>query len=362
MTRKNAVKKVLLSLYHYVCFFLLMAFVITCCTMLFVSTMQRSMGIEFTEENIHVAAKLTFLNVALISLICTIIDTIRRKITIDRPVKRIIAAAEQIAKGNYSVRVPKFRLTHQANGMNEIADCFNQMAEELSGTEAMQADFIANVSHELKTPLTVMQNYGTLLQSPDLSEEDRICYAKSISEACRRLAGLITNILRLNKLENQQIYPTAKDYSLSEQLCECLLSFETVWESREIEIETDLDEDVMIHADPELLSLVWNNLLSNAFKFTDRGGRVSVSLKRQGQDAIVSVADTGCGIAPEVGKHMFEKFYQGDASHATGGNGLGLALVKRVVDIMGGDIAVSSEVGKGSIFTVQLRREHFGSL
>ncbi len=362
MTRKNAMKKVLLSFYHYVCFFLLMAFVITCCTMLFVSTMQNSMGIEFTEENINVAARLTFWNVALLSLICTIIDAIRRKITIDRPVKKIIAAAEQITKGNYEVRVPKLRFSHQANGMDEISECFNKMAEELSGTETLQTDFIANVSHELKTPLAVMQNYGTLLQSPDLSEEDRLHYAKGVSEACRRLAGLITNILKLNKLENQQIYPTAKDYSLSEQLCECFLVFENVWESKEIEIDTDIDEDISINADPELLSLVWNNLFSNAFKFTDNGGKVSVSLKTQDNYAIVSVTDTGCGITPDVGKHIFDKFYQGDTSHATQGNGLGLALVKRVVDIIGADIAVSSEVGKGSTFTVRIRRSENGKL
>ncbi len=356
MTAKETVKKILLSLYHYLCFFLFMAFVITCCTMLFVNTMQNSMGIEFTEENINTAAKLTFWNVALISFICTIIDAARRKITIDRPVKKIIVAAEQITKGNYDVRVPKLRLSHQANGMDEIAECFNKMAEELSGTETLQTDFIANVSHELKTPLAVMQNYGTLLQSPDLSEEDRLHYAKGVSEACRRLAGLITNILKLNKLENQQIYPTAKDYSLSEQLCECFLAFENVWESKEIEIDTDIEDDIIINADPELLSLVWNNLFSNAFKFTENGGKVSVSLTTDGSFAIVRLSDTGCGITPEVGKHIFDKFYQGDTSHATQGNGLGLALVKRVVDIMQGEISVESVPGEGSTFTVKIRR------
>ncbi len=360
MIKKETAKKIFRSLYHYFCFFLLMAFVITCCTMLFVSTMQSSMGIEFTEENINAAAKLTFLNVALISLICTIIDAIRRKIMIDRPVKKIVSAANRIAKGDYSVRIPRLKTMSREDKLDEIIDCFNKMAEELAGTETLQTDFIANVSHELKTPLAVMQNYGTLLQQPDLCEEDRINYAKGVSEACRRLAGLITNILKLNKLENQQIFPTARDYSLSEQLCECFLVFENVWESKEIEIETDIDEDIGINADPELLSLVWNNLFSNAFKFTDNGGKVSVSLKTVGDSFVVSVADTGCGITPEVGKHIFEKFYQGDTSHATHGNGLGLALVKRVVDIVGGDIAVSSEVGVGSTFTVTIRRSESG--
>ncbi len=353
------IKKILLSLYHYFCFFLLMAFVISCCMVLFLNTMRGSIGVEFTEENITAAAKLTFWNVALLSLICTVIDAVRRKITVDRPVKKIISAAEQIAKGNYEVRVPKLRLSHQANGMDEIAECFNKMAEELSGTETLQTDFIANVSHELKTPLAVMQNYGTLLQEPDLPEEDRLHYAKGVTDACRRLAGLITNILKLNKLENQQIYPSVTTYNLDEQLCECFLTFENVWESKEIEIETDIDEDITINADPELLSLVWNNLFSNAFKFTGSGGKVSVTLKTEGNSAVVSVADTGCGITHDVGKRMFDKFYQGDTSHATQGNGLGLALVKRVVDIMQGEIGVESVPGKGSTFTVKIRRSKY---
>ncbi len=357
MKKQNFVIKILVSLYHYLCFFLLMAFLITCCTMLFVSTMQSSMGIEFTEENINTAAKLTFLNVALISLICTIIDAVRRKITVDRPVKKIVAAAEEIAKGNYAVRIEKTHIHSNATGLDRIVDCYNKMAEELSGVETLQTDFIANVSHELKTPLSVMQNYGTLLQQPDLSEEDRIKYAKAVSEASRRLADLVSNILKLNKLENQQIYPASEEYDLTGQLCECLLGFEHIWEEKNIDIETDIVEDVKINADPELLSLVWNNLFSNALKFTESGGKVSLSLKAENGIATVEVSDTGCGITPEIGKHIFDKFYQGDTSHATGGNGLGLALVRRVVDIMGGDITVKSEVGKGSTFTVRLKVE-----
>ncbi len=362
MTKKETAKKILLSLYHYFSFFIFMAFLITCCMMLFLNTMASTMEFSFTEENVRTAAIITFGNVVFLSLICTVIDAVRRKLTIDRPVNKIVSAADRIAKGDYSVRIPRLHTLNRADGLDEIIECFNKMAEELSGTEALQADFIANVSHELKTPLAVMQNYGTLLQQPDLSEEDRLNYAKSISEACRRLAGLITNILKLNKLENQQIYPSVTTYNLDAQLCECLLAFENVWESKEIELETDIDEDVQLHADPELLSLVWNNLFSNAFKFTENGGKVSVSLKTEDDYAIVSVADTGCGITPEVGKHIFDKFYQGDTSHATQGNGLGLALVKRVVDIMGGDIAVSSEVGKGSTFTVKIRRSGNGNI
>jgi signal transduction histidine kinase len=223
--------------------------------------------------------------------------------------------------------------------------------------ETLRTDFIANVSHELKTPLAVMQNYGTMLQQPELPEEQRIEYAKSITDTSRSLANMVSNILRLNKLENQHIYPDTKTYDIGEQLCECMVGLEEVWDKKGLEIEADLDEDVYVNADPELLLLVWNNLISNAIKFTDEGGVISLSLKATEDSAIIRIADTGCGISPEVGKHIFEKFYQGDTSHATKGNGLGLALVKRVIDITGGDISVSSEVGRGSVFTVTLKRE-----
>ena len=181
-------------------------------------------------------------------------------------------------------------------------------------------------------------------------------HAKAISEADRKLAQLITNILKLNKLENQQIFPQPKEFDLGEQLCECLLVFEDAWEAKNLEIETDIADDVRIKSDPELLSLVWNNLISNAVKFTPDGGTIGLSLKTEGDCVIVQVRDTGCGMKPEVGQHIFEKFYQGDTSHATQGNGLGLALVKRVVDILSGEIGVQSVYGEGSIFTVKFKR------
>ncbi len=351
-TRRSV--RFLFSIRRYLIFFLLMAFVITCCMILFLNMMTRATGFELTQEYIEQAAKVTFLNVALLSLLCTVIDGIRRRIMVKRPVKRIVSAAEQIMKGDFSVRIPSLRSADKMSGFDVIADYFNQMAEELSGTETLRTDFIANVSHELKTPLAVIQNYGTLLQQPSLSEEKRQEYAKAITNTSRRLANLITNILKMNKLENQQIYPKAETYELGEQLCECLLAFESAWEEKDLEIETDVEEEVLVDTDAELLSLVWNNLFSNAVKFTEPGGTISLSLKAEGEFAIVRVSDTGCGISSEVGKHIFEKFYQGDTSHAAQGNGLGLALVKRVIDIVGGDISVSSEVGKGSTFTVKL--------
>ncbi len=349
-------RKILHGFSNWFVFFLLAAFVVTCCMTLFITVMSETLDITFTEENISAAAKLTFGNVLLISLLFTIIDAIRRKLMVDRPTQRIISAGEKITDGDFSVRIEPLGDSYAYKSFNSIIDCFNKMAQELGGVETLRTDFIANVSHELKTPLAVMQNYGTMLQAPGLSDEKRVEYAKGITDNSRRLAELITNILRLNKLENQQIFPVAKRFDLGEQLCLAMLQFEETWGNKNINIETDIEESVFISSDPELLGLVWSNLFSNAFKFTDEGGTVSVTLKADMDHAIVKVADTGCGISAHTGAHIFEKFYQGDTSHATRGNGLGLALVKRVVDIMQGEITVESVVGKGSTFTVRLKR------
>jgi signal transduction histidine kinase len=344
------------ALQNYVTFFLLVAFIVSCTTMLFVSVMRDSMHLVLTRENMETAAKLTFCNVLLISFCASTIDYIRRKRMVDRPVKQIMDALNQVMQGDFTVRIAHVKEFAGETGFNEIITAINKMTAELEGTETLRTDFIANVSHELKTPLAVMGNYATMLQQPGITEGEKNEYAKEISQSARRLAQLITNILKLNKLENQQIFPQMDEYDLGEQLCENLLQFEDAWEQKRLDIETDFQEDVRIRADAELLSLVWNNLISNAVKFTPAGGTIGVTMKTEGSQVIVQVRDTGCGMKPEVGQHIFEKFYQGDTSHATQGNGLGLALVKRVVDIFGGEICVQSVYGQGSTFTVKFGR------
>ena len=353
---KSKYKQVLRAINNYLVFFLIVAFVVSCCMMLFVTVLADTMGLVFTKDNIAAAAKLTFGNVLLITVVSATIDYFRRKRMVDRPVKQIMDALDQVMQGDFTVRIKPVKEFAGETGFNEIIKAINKMTGELQGTETLRTDFIANVSHELKTPLAVMGNYATMLQKPGLTEEDRTEYAKAISHSSRRLAALITNILKLNKLENQQIFPQLDEYDLGEQLCENLLQFEEVWEQKNLNIETEIQEEVRIRSDAELLSLVWSNLISNAVKFTPEGGTVGVSLKTEGSLVVVSVSDTGCGIKPEVGAHIFEKFYQGDTSHATQGNGLGLALVKRVVDILEGQISVESTYGRGSTFTVKFRR------
>ena len=353
--KKLTFRTVLRMISSFMIFFLTIGFAVSCCMMLFLNVIAETMDLEFTAENIAAAAKITLVNVLIITAIFTWIDYIRRRMTVDRPVRIITEAAEKITKGDLSVRIKPMQGA-ATEGFNRIITAVNSMTEELSGIETLRTDFISNVSHEMKTPLAVMQNYGTLLQSPELSDEKRIEYAKGVTDASRRLADMMTNILKLNRLENQTIFPQKAVFDLGEQLCESLLQYESIWEKSDIEIETEIEDDVKVEADAELLSLVWNNLLSNAFKFTGEGGKVRVSLTTDGHYAVVSVSDTGCGMTPEVGAHIFEKFYQGDTSRATQGNGLGLALVKRVVDIMQGEIGVESAVGKGTTFTVKIEK------
>ncbi len=349
-------KRFLRGLSHYLLFFMLAAFVVTCCISLFTTALMQSLEVEPTAEMLNTAAKLTFANVLLLSLLFALIDFLRRRLTVERTAKHIAAATKQIVSGDFSARVaPTGRLLTD-DSFNEIVDCFNQMAGELSSVETLRTDFISNVSHEMKTPLAVIQNYGRLLQAASLSDARRMEYARGVAEGARRLSDMMSNILKLSKLENQQIFPHAEKYNLGEQLCEALLQFESIWERQQIEIETDIAEDIIVCADQELLFLVWNNLLSNAFKFTPAGGRVSLSLTATPEQASVTVRDSGCGMSAETGAHIFEKFYQGDGSRATQGNGLGLALVKRVVDILHAEISVESVLGEGSAFTVRLRR------
>lgn len=290
-----------------------------------------------------------------LAALCTLIDWLRRKYTVDDPLRKILEATDKIAAGDFSVRL---EISHSYGHYTEydyIMENFNKMAAELSKTEVLHTDFISNVSHEIKTPLAIIQNYATSLQNKNLDDKTREKYAQTLVDASKRLTALITNILKLNKLENQEIKPEYEVINLTETLAETVVGFEELIEKKGLELDCDFDEDIKIVSSAAYLEIVWNNLLSNAVKFTGAGGKISVSLKGENGKAVVKVTDTGCGISADTGRRIFEKFYQGDTSHSQEGNGLGLALVKKVIDILGGEISVESEVGKGTSFTVRLK-------
>jgi len=222
---------------------------------------------------------------------------------------------------------------------------------------------IANVSHEIKTPLSIIQTYTTALHDKNIQEKERLEYTRTILEATQKLSVLVTNILKLSKLENQEITSIAKQcsevkaFDLSEQLRRCALMYVDQMEQKDICFEEDLDE-VSVCYDEDMLEIAWNNLLSNAIKFSNHGGRIFISLKIFTEAAKkyikVSISDTGCGMNEDTQKRIFDKFYQGDTSHSKNGNGLGLALVKKAIDLLGGTITVESSPGQGSNFTVCL--------
>lgn len=271
----------------------------------------------------------------------------------ERPLKQIARAARQVAGGDFSIYIPSVHGPDKQDYMDDLILDFNKMVAELGSIETLKTDFFSNVSHEIKTPLAVIQNSADMLLREPMSPEQQE-HAEAIARASRRLNGLITNILKLNKLEKQNIQLALEPYDLCGQLAECALLFEEHWEKKEIEFEADLEEQAVIMADASLLELVWNNLLSNAIKFTEAGGTVTLRQISTADGIEVRVSDTGCGMDEQTIKHIFDKFYQGDTSHSTEGNGLGLALVLRILRMMGGDISVSSRPQEGSTFTVRL--------
>lgn len=274
--------------------------------------------------------------------------------TYEEPMHMLAEAAKKVADGDFSVYVPALHTADKLDYLDIMILDFNKMVEELGSIETLKTDFVSNVSHEMKTPIAIIKNYAELLQAEHIADEQRKEYAKSVENAAVRLSDLIGNILKLNKLENQRITLDIKVYDVCRQLCECILQFEEAWDKKEIDLETEIEDVAMIRADASLVELVWNNLLSNAIKFTEPGGQVTVSQTSDGKQIRISVSDTGCGMSRESIEHIFDKFYQGDTSRSKEGNGLGLALVKRVLELIDGEIQVVSEEGKGSTFTVVL--------
>ena len=274
----------------------------------------------------------------------------------DRPMRALSRAMRQVTEGDFSVRVKPFHSENKFDYMDIMFEDFNRMAQELGSTETMKNDFIANVSHEIRTPLTVVNSYASALARGGLSEAEQREYAATIAAASESLSTMVSNILRLNKLENQEITPNAAPYDLTRQLCDCALAHEARWEAKHIDFDAQLEERVMVLADETMMEIVFNNLISNAIKFTEPGGRIVLRQMKDGDDVVVTVADTGCGMDEATLAHIFDKFYQGDTSHSREGNGLGLALVRRVLEISGGAISVTSAPGEGSEFTVRLPR------
>lgn len=266
------------------------------------------------------------------------------------PVVEISEAAKRIAQGDFGVTLKRHSRLRE---VQDLANNFSAMAHELSQTQMLRDDFVSNVSHEFKTPLATIEGYTVLLQSKTLSEERRARCVEKIIHNVKRLGAMTGNILILSRLDHGQALDGSAFFSLDEQIRQAILAFEGQWSRRKVDISVTLSE-VMLFGNEELLAQVWQNLLGNALKFVEDGGRIGVVLRCEEGRAIVRVSDNGCGMPEEVLPRVFERFYQGESSHAGEGNGLGLSLVKRIVELHGGSVGVRSEPGEGSEFTVEL--------
>lgn len=266
-----------------------------------------------------------------------------------RPVQNISNAFDELSKGNFEVKVPE---NEQIMEIREMAQRFNAMTYDLSHIETLRNDFVANVSHEFKTPIASIEGYATLLQNHNLSPEKYNHYVSKILENSRRLTNLSGNILMLSKLENQEMVLGKTEYRLDEQIRKCILMLENKWSAKNIEFDLELPRQIY-YGSESLLEQVWSNILDNAIKHSPVGGVIHINI-RQTDILIVTIADHGNGMTEEVKKHIFEKFYQGDSSRKAEGNGLGLALVKRIVELCKGTVTVKSSPGKGSEFIIGL--------
>ncbi|MCM1023485.1 MAG: HAMP domain-containing histidine kinase [Prevotella sp.] len=270
-------------------------------------------------------------------------------ITVAKPVKRISDASKRVAEGDFSVRLePK-----GSGEIRELTENFNSMVRGLASNEYLHKEFIANVSHEFGTPITSLKGYAKLLKSSSLTNEQRNDYADIVIAESDRLSRLSADLLKLSELDNKGLSPERREFSLDEQVRSAVILLQQDWEEKSIAVDAELDE-ISFAGDEALLYQLWVNLISNAVRYTDKGGRIGVSLTGNETSVTVSVSDSGKGMTAEERENAFRRFYKADKSRSSRGTGLGLAIAKKIAELHGGDITVSSELGKGSVFTVTL--------
>ena len=265
------------------------------------------------------------------------------------PVEEAIKAVNEMADGDFSVRLDFARPPELA----ELAGSFNRMAEELGSNELLRKDFVNNFSHEFKTPIASIKGFAEMLRYEELSDAERDEYLDVIIQESGRLSELAMNVLNLSRVENQSIVAEKASFNAGEQLRKTVILLQSKWERKSQEVSIE-GEDVSLYGSEELMGQVWLNLLDNAIKFAPEGGQITATMEKLGDKAVFTVKNTGSVIPPEKLDRIFDRFYQGDASHATAGNGLGLTLVRRIVELHGGTVSVESSDALGTIFTVIL--------
>ena len=296
---------------------------------------------------------LLLLDLIVISLLIGgVVTSLLSKLFFD-PIKKLRGAMEKVADGDFSVRLEE---KSSSKEIMEIYSGFNLMAHELSATEILQTDFVSNVSHEFKTPINAIEGYSMLLQGSENLDAEQKEYVEKIVFNTRRLSSLVGSILLLSKLENQRIATGQTCYRLDEQIRQSIVALEPAWEKKDVEFDVEMDSVEYLGSEA-MMRHVWDNLISNAIKFNPHGGLIRIRMAKQENAVVFTIEDCGPGISEEAKKHIFDKFYQADSSHREEGNGLGLALVKRILTIAGGTITAENMAGGGCRFTVVLNNK-----
>lgn len=287
------------------------------------------------------------------NIFCLIIAMIATRFILKRflePIKTLGEAMQKVADGDFSTRVETKSTSAE---IQEIFSGFNIMTKELASTGILQTDFVSNVSHEFKTPINAIEGYITLLQSTDNIDEIENEYIEKILFNTKRLSLLVSNILLLSKIENQSIQTNRVKFRLDEQIRETIVALEQRWTEKNIELSVELEE-TEYYGSEALTYYIWSNIIGNAVKFSPDCGTVKINLTKEQDNILFTVEDDGPGLSEEAKKHLFDKFYQADSSHKQEGNGLGLALVKRIVTIIGGEVLAENTEDGGCRFTVIL--------
>ena len=272
-----------------------------------------------------------------------------------RPINSLVDAANRLAGGDYSARISFRGILAGHHTLRQIEDSVNTLARELESTEMLRADFINNFSHEFKTPIVSIAGLARIINRGAISDEEKASYMKIIEDESIRLADMATNVLNLTRVENQEILSEVTEFNVSEQIRDCLLLAESKWTKKGLDLHLDLDE-YNVRANEELLKQVWINLIDNAIKFSSEGDGISLDIRDTGKHLCFSIANPGAEIDEDKKRQMFKKFYQIDTSHHTEGNGIGLAIVKRIVDLHRGSVSVNCRDGL-VIFEVTLPKD-----
>lgn len=295
-----------------------------------------------------VTASLLFM-VLVSAIVGIIITLLTRRIPLN-PFNTLINHMNRLATGDFKVRLTFGKTAQNIPAFTELSDSFNTMARELENTELLRSDFINNFSHEFKTPIVSIAGFAKLLRRGNLSEEQKEEYLAIIEEESLRLSSMATNVLNLTKLESQTILTDVSTYNLSEQIRSCVLLLENRWSKKSLALDLEFDE-YDISANEEMLKQVWINLLDNAIKFSPPTGEIRIEIFETCSSLRVSVTNFGSEISPDKIDKIWNKFYQTDESHASHGNGIGLAVVKYIVNLHKGTISAASKDGVTAFIT-----------